>query len=296
MLRFLVNPASGGGRARRHLGRIRRRAETLEGVVEVSRNAADLVARARQAVADGVPRLVVAGGDGTMHLTIQELAASRCELALLPIGRGNDLAASLGIPRRFDEALDLACGGAVQAIDLGRAGDRWFHSYGGAGFDSAVSVTADHHPRWWPDRLTYVIAVLRTLIGFRPPTARVTWDGGSFAGPVMFVTACNAPLLGGGMKMAPAADLRDGLLDLVIVRRVTKPALLRVFPQVYRGTHVDHPALSFHRTRKATLELEPPMPLGCDGELAGKVGSKPLQLSVQPSALRVVRPPASAGR
>lgn len=235
-------------------------------------------------------RLVVAGGDGSLHLVVQALAETECELAILPCGRGNDLAKSLGIPGRFDGALELALGGSARSIDLGRAGDRWFHCYGGAGFDAEVSRTADRHPRWWPDTLTYIVAVLRTLVGFRPPRARVSWDGGVFEGEVMFVTACNAPYFGGGMNIAPDADLTDGMLDLVVVRRVSKAALLKVFPRVYRGTHVEHPAVEIYRTRKVTLAFAPPAPLGCDGELVEKMVDGQLAIEVRPRALNVIAP------
>lgn len=290
MSRFLVNPASGGGRARRFLPRLRRRAAALGAEVEVSSGGEDLTDRARRAVTDGVGRLVVAGGDGSLHLVVQALAETECELAILPCGRGNDLAKSLGIPGRFDAALDLALGGAARPIDLGRAGDRWFHCYGGAGFDAEVSRTADRHPRWWPDTLTYVVAVVRTLVGFRPPRVRVSWDGGVFEGEVMFVTACNAPYFGGGMNIAPGAEMTDGMLDLVVVRRVSKPALLKVFPRVYRGTHVGHPAVEVHRARRVALAFDPPALLGCDGEPVAEVGEEELTVEVRPGALRVVTP------
>lgn len=263
--------------------------------VEVSTGGDDLTRRARRAVSDGVERLIVDGGDGSLHLAIQALAGSGCELAILPGGRGNDLAQSLGIPRSFEPALDLAIDGAARRIDLGRAGDRWFHCYGGAGFDAAVSATADRHPRWWPDSVTYPIAVVRTLAGFRPPRARIRWDDGEFEGEVMFATACNAPFFGGGMHIAPMAEMDDGLLDLAIVRRVSRAALLRVFPRVYRGSHVGHPAVEFHRTRRVELKFETPTLLGCDGELVERVGERGLVLEAQPRALGVVAGPAAVG-
>ncbi len=106
----------------------------------------------------------------------------------------------------------------------------------------------------------------------------------------MFVTACNAPFLGGGMKMAPSADMSDGELDLVLVRRVPKAMLMRIFPRVYRGTHVDHPAVEIHRTRRVALALDRPKLLGCDGELAGDVWDEELVIEARPRALRVVTP------
>ncbi len=94
------------------------------------------------------------------------------------------------------------------------------------------------------------------------------------------------------MKIAPAADLTDGILDLVIVRAVGKVELLRIFPSVYRGAHVGHPAVSIHRTRWARVWFEPTMLLGSDGELVGEVGGDGLEISVEPRALAVVAGPS----
>jgi diacylglycerol kinase (ATP) len=288
MIRFLVNPAAGGGRATGHLAQIRRRAADLEAEVRVSCSGADLTMQARQAVEDGVGRLVVAGGDGTVHLVVQALAESSCALAVLPTGRGNDYASSLGVPRAFNAALEFAVSQETKRIDLGRAGAEWFAFYAGAGFDSETSKTAEAHPRWWPDSVTYNVAVVRTLFGYRAPVARIEYEGGKFEGEVMFATACNGPQFGGGMQIAPAADLMDGILDLVIVRAVGKIELLRIFPSVYRGQHVGHPSVSIHRTPWVRLHFDPTMLLGSDGELIGEVGPEGVEITVAPKALDVV--------
>jgi diacylglycerol kinase (ATP) len=294
VIRFLVNPTAGGGRAKRHLEEIRQRAASLDAEVRVSVSGPDLTAEAKNAVEDGVHRLIVAGGDGTVHLAVQALAGGDCSLGVLPMGRGNDYASSLGIPGRFSDALEIVISGHERSVDLGRVGSEWFAFYAGVGFDSATSKTAEGHPRWWPDSVTYVVAVVRTLFGFEPPRARVDFDGGTFEGEVMFATVCNGPQFGGGMQIAPMARLDDGALDLVIVRAVSKLELLRIFPKVYSGAHVDHPAVSFHRTTRARFSFEPSMLLGSDGELVGEVGSEVAEAIVVPQALRVVAGPASS--
>ena len=295
MFRFLVNPAAGGGRARRYLSRIRARAAALGAELHVSCSGPDLADQASRAAAAGAERLIIAGGDGSMHLAVQGLAGSDCALAVLPCGRGDDLARSIGVPARFEDALELATAGVPRPIDLGRSGDRWFVLYCGAGFDSACSVTADRQPRWWPDKLTYIAAVFRTVVGFEPPRARVEWQGGSYDGDVMFVTACNAPRFGGGMYIAPAAEMDDGQLDLVVIRSMSKlHLLLRVFPKVFKGRHVGHPAVAIHRTPWARVSFDSEQVVGCDGELIGRVQREPLELSIVPGALRVVA--GGAGR
>ncbi len=103
----------------------------------------------------------------------------------------------------------------------------------------------------------------------------------------MFATACNAPRFGGGMLIAPEAAMDDGLLDLVIVRRLAKPELLRVFPKVFRGAHVGHPGISIHRTRRVRMRFAQPALLACDGEVLGEVPADGLDVELVPGALRV---------
>lgn len=291
-VRCLVNPAAGGGAGSKALPAIRA-GLPRDAALVVSRDAAHLSAEARRAVDEGVDRLIVAGGDGSFHLVLPALVGAATRLGVVPVGRGNDFAASLGVPARVGPAVEVALGGRERRLDVGRAGDHLFAFYSGAGFDSAVSATADGHSRRLPAALTYILATLRTLIGFRPPSAHVEWEGGRFEGEVMFATVCNGPRFGGGMLIAPEAELDDGLLDLVLVRRLSKPALLRVFPRVFRGTHVGHPAISIHRTPWVRMRFDPEAQLACDGEVLGPLPAAGLEFGLLPRALRVAAPPRS---
>lgn len=285
-VRFLVNPSAGGSAGRRALPAIRACLPKGAPLV-VSRDGAHLAAEARRAVDEGVERLVVAGGDGTFHLVVPALIGAATCLGLVPVGRGNDLATSLEIPADVPEAVRVALTGHERLLDVGRAGDHRFAFYTGAGFDSAVSGTADGQSRLLPASITYVVATVRTLLRFRPPTALLEWEGGRFEGELMFATVCNGPRFGGGMLIAPDAVMDDGLLDLVIVRKVSKLALLRVFPRVFRGTHLDHPAISIHRTPWVRMRFASPALLACDGELLGPLPAEGIEIDLIPRALRV---------
>ncbi len=285
-VRALVNPAAGGGAGRRALAAIRAGLPAGTTLV-VTRDGTHLTAEARRAVDEGVERLLVAGGDGTMHLVVPSLLGAATCLGVVPVGRGNDFAASLGVPANVVDAVEMALTARARQVDVGRAGDHHFAFYAGAGFDSAVAATADGQSRLLPASVTYALATLRTLVRFRAPAALVEWEGGRFEGEVMFVTVCNGPRFGGGMRIAPDAEMDDGLLDLVLVRKVSKPELLRVFPRVFRGTHVDHPAVSIHRTPWARLRLPAEAQLACDGEVLGRLPAEGLEVDLIPGALRV---------
>jgi diacylglycerol kinase (ATP) len=286
--RFLVNPAAGRGAGASHLHELRRLASRAGAGLVVSRGADDLVEQARRAVADGVERLVVAGGDGTMHLAAQALAGTPCALGVVPLGTGNDLAGTLRIPPELEPAAARALAGEVRAIDLARVGSTVCVGYAGVGFDSEVTRFANQ-VKALRGPLVYLYSVIHTLVTFEPPALRVEHDGGVFAGRAMFVVAANLPRFGGGMRIAPDAVIDDGLLDLVIVREISRPALLAVFPKVYGGRHVGHPAVSITRTRRARIEIDRPFMMYGGGEPVHAMRpGEPVTVEAVPGALRVV--------
>jgi len=286
--RFLVNPSAGRGKSHRALSTLQRLSDEAESELRLSRSAEDLVEQARQAVADGVTRLLVAGGDGTFHYVAQSLVGSGCALGVIPLGRGNDFATDLGVPLELEAAIRFALAGPVRRIDVGRVNNRFFTGYCGVGFDSEAAQVAQRAPAVFSGPFTYVYSVLRTMLTFRPPTLSVQLDGGEFQGKAMFAVACNISRFGGGMRIAPDARVDDGALDLVIVKELGKIQLLQVFPKVYSGKHVGHPAVQIARTQTATVSVDRSMTVACDGEPIGRTDGNSLEVSLEPLALSVI--------
>lgn len=265
----------------------RRFAESIGAAFQVSRDVSDLQRKARRAVDDGVERLVVVGGDGTLLHVGEALAGSDCALGIIPAGTGNDLARSLGIPTDVDSAAEAAVEGAVRSIDIGRIDGRIYLTVAGAGFHGAVASYVADRLRVVRGPLAYPYAVLRTLASYEPPTFRVRYDGGSFGGRAWLVVLANSPTFGGGMRIAPHAELDDGLLDLVIVKNVPRATFLRIFPSVYRGRHTGHAAVVTARTNQATIEIDRPHVYYGDGEPLIRAAAQPVAFGLRPRALRV---------
>ena len=290
-VRFLVNPTAGRGSVRLRFEDLRVLASKAGAGFVVSRSAADLEHQARRAVEDGVERLVVVGGDGTMHLAAQALAGTECAMGVVAMGSGNDLAGSLGLPRKarkLDEAIRRALTGKVRRIDLIRVGETVCIGYAGVGFDSEVTRYANQvkHLR---GPLIYPWAVLHTLFTFEPPLMKVVHDNGTFLGRAMFANACNLPRFGGGMLIAPQARIDDGQLDLVIVKAIPRLALLSIFPKVYAGKHVGHPAVTLVRTRRAEFTVDREMTLYGGGEPVRPIAAgEAVAAEVMPGGLKVV--------
>lgn len=287
MIRVIVNPAAGRGRGAKSMERIRALAARAGATVEAGTSAHDVTARSRRAVDDGVERLLVAGGDGTVHAAVQALAGTACILGVLPLGRGNDLAGAMGWPRRLDEAFSQASSSPARTIDLGCAGGRFFTTVAGVGLDGEVVARVDRASRYLGGTLAYPFAAATALAGFVPPRLRVKHDTGVFEGPVVLAAIANTSRFGAGMRIAPAADPADGWIDLIIVRAVATWRLLSLLPRVYLGTHVRHPAVCSFRTRRVEVSSDRPIVLQADGEVLADVGASPVIVEVRPRALRV---------
>jgi diacylglycerol kinase (ATP) len=240
----------------------------------------------------GVDVLVVCGGDGMVHLGAELCAGTALPLGIVAAGTGNDVASALGLPvHDAVAAAEVIARGHLRRIDAGRAVDvdgvvRWWVGVLGAGFDSLVNERANG---WaWPrGRLRYTLAVARELPVFRPVPFVLEVDGRRQETRAMLVAVGNGPSYGGGMRVCPEADPADGVLDVVVVRALSIPAFLRVFPRVFAGTHVRHPAVEVLRARRVRLEA-PGIVAFADGE---RIGPLPLDCEVVPGALRVLVSP-----
>ena len=248
------------------------------------------------AVASGVDALVVVGGDGMVHLGLNALAGSdlphgTVPLGIVPTGTGNDMARALGIrahdvPAACATVLAaLASGGRL--IDAGRAtsagSSRWFAGVVSAGFDAAVNERANAW-RWPRGKARYHLAMLRELASFRAIQYTVTADGERWQQGAMLISVANGQSIGGGMKITPDAVIDDGYLDLFIVGPLSRSGLLKVFPKVFSGGHLGHPAVHIRRARKVELSADNVVAYA-DGE---RIGPLPLTVEVVAGAVRVL--------
>jgi diacylglycerol kinase (ATP) len=283
--RLLFNASAAKGRAAEWLERLR--AESgLD--VRVPATAAEMESQARRAAEEGLGRILVAGGDGTLHHAIQGLAGSDCSLGIVPTGTGNDLARALGIYMDPLKAARRALRGVSRRIDLGRIGRRLFVGVIGLGFDGEVNRFVNEMSGGPSGSLAYPYALLRTLWRFEPPVLRVEHEGGIFEGRAMLAVLANSPFFGGGMRIAPAAELDDGWLDLVIVERVARIRFVILFPRVYRGSHTRHPLVRSLRVRSATFRADRALTFYADGEAVMPLGEAGATVEVLPRSLSVV--------
>jgi diacylglycerol kinase (ATP) len=282
---LLVNPASGSGRGAR-AGRIAAATLRAEGhrVRElVGRDRDEAADLAATALADEPSGLVVVGGDGMVHLALPLLAGTPVPLGVVPAGTGNDVARYLGVPRRDPAAAArVVTDGRLRTIDLARVGDGYYATVLASGFDSRVNERAN--AMTWPrGQLRYDLAVAAELRTFAPLRYTLELDGRRRDVDAMLVAVGNGPSYGGGLRMCEGAVLDDGLLDVVVIRRLSKAGLVATFPRLFRGTHVTIPQYEHHRVRRVSVAA-PGIAAYADGE---RLGTLPLTVDVAPRALTV---------
>jgi len=243
----------------------------------------------QKAIADSVDTVLVVGGDGAMHGVLDLLADTDLTFGLLPAGTGNDMARTLDIPvKDHDAAIDIVLGGNSRCIDLASVGEdgTLVATVVASGFDSKVNERANAI-RWPRGNMKYNLAIIAELRTFQPLAFSLTLDDGEvLQRHAMLVAVGNGPSFGRGLRICEGAALDDGLLDVVVINPVSKLKLLRVFPQLYRGTHTSLPQFERHRVRSVTLDSPDVVAYG-DGE---RLGHLPRTVRVRPASLTVFCP------
>ncbi len=298
----VLNPKSKNGATGRRWRAIEPRARAVLGpiAVEPTRAPRDAVRIAREAARAGVRRIVVAGGDGTTGEVVTGLldagAAGACEIALLPLGTGGDLARGLGVPRDVGEALARIAAGKTRRVDAGRAeytdarGERRsvaFLNVASLGMSGLVTRLVNETPKTLGGRVSFLAGTLRALARWRSQPVTLRLDGEVVhEGRLHLATAANGSYFGGGMRVAPGAAIDDGLLDVVIVGDVSKAELLWRLPLLYRGAHVGLPNVRSLRGRRLEADAAPgSVWTEIDGE---PLGMLPAAYEIVPGAITLV--------
>lgn len=285
---MLVNPHSAGGRTLKLLPEVERRLESWSIPYRVVRTESleHGIGEARRAVEAGeLP--VVMSGDGLVGQVGGALAGTDALMGIIPGGRGNDLARVLGIPLEVEPAIDLLASGVTREIDVAEANDSRFLSIASCGFDSEANRVANEARRI-PGRLVYVYAALRALAAWRPATFDLVLDGTPRRVSGYTAAVANGGAYGGGMLLAPGAELDDGLLDVVTVADVGKLRFLANLPKVFNGRHTDNDEVEVHRAAEVTVAADRPFAVYGDGD---HITDLPATFRVLRRALRVIAPP-----
>ncbi|HEV3228420.1 MAG TPA: diacylglycerol kinase family protein [Solirubrobacteraceae bacterium] len=284
---LIVNPSAAGGRPQRLLAGVRR---ALEGDgVELRVESTRSLDHARELAREAAGREEVAvtlGGDGLVGAVAGELAVVDGLLGILPGGRGNDFARVLGIPLDAEEACAVISTGIERRLDLGEVNGRPFIGIASAGFDSVANRIANEAPARLGN-LVYAYGALRALATWRPARFDLELDGERRSFEGYSVAAANSKAYGGGMFLAPDAELDDGLLDVVVGEHSSKRHFLATLPKVFKGEHVHDPTVHVWRCAELRVSADRPFVMYADGD---PIGELPVVVRVRARVLRALVP------
>ena len=286
-LAVLVNPTAGAGRALAALPAIRDELERIDADFHILETTSAHNAREAARTAAAADEAVAAlGGDGLVGTLAGVLCGTGVPLALLPGGRGNDLARVLGVPTVPADAARVAAEGEERAIDVAELNGVSYVGIASCGFDSEANRIANE-ARLVRGNLVYVYAALRALAAWKHANFEVTVDGQHHSTTGWSVAVANSKAYGGGMYLVPHAELDDGRLDVMLSGATSKLRFLRNLPKVFNGSHVDEPNLQFVRGERVEIRADRSFVVYADGD---PIGELPVTIRVAKQALRVIVP------
>ena len=289
---LFINPAAGRGRTGRRMSRI------MDILVEASvafelyasRSEGDLEEQVWTNVQSGADRIIVAGGDGSIHEAVNGImrAERSARLGVIPTGTGNDFAKACTIPLDWEHATRLladrlSVDATSRRIDIGRMNDRYFANGAGIGFDAKVTQVARSY-RWRVGDLVYLLAIFRCMLdGIATPDMTIVSDELQWSGPVTLANISNGAWVGGMFHIAPMADNSDGMLELLIAGPVSRLRMTSLLPKLIRGKHMSEPEISHVSSRRIRIDASAPVPSHLDGEVQSLATS--FDIAVLPEAL-----------
>ena len=299
-IKFIVNPNADRGRAWQMVTDLRPLVEKYGGAdwsgTVYPTHATELACQAAEA---GYSLVIAAGGDGTVHEVINGLMKvpleNRPRLGIIPLGSGNDFAHSIGIFGSPLEALNKIYTGQPKYIDLGMfdigLGKReYFNNTFGLGFDATVTIYT-HRLTYLRGFLMYLVAVLRTIaLKLDAPMMHISTDDESWNEETIMMVVCNGPREGGGFLVAPDSDSSDGYLNYASVCRVSRLMMLRLIPEVMKGTHGRFSQVRLGKLQRIQIQSEKPIAIHADGEVLADFGSdiRNVTVEVVPSAIAIM--------
>ena len=287
---FIVNPVAGHGRGARAIPLIERilSERGLEGKFWVTQRPDEATGIAKSLVQRDARIIVVVGGDGTVQEVANATIGTDTALGIVPAGSGDDFVKALGIPKEIPTALDMALGGSVQIIDVGRIDERYFVNAVGIGFDAMVGAEKEKAV-FFRGFGAYLWGLLKTFFRYRSPVMRICFGDQQIERKILMATIGNGTCCGGGFYLTPDAVLDDGLLDVCVVRHLSRFKLLWHLPKVLKGTHTGLDEVTMAQCRAITVESDVPLMIHADGEIWPE---KPTRVDIElvPKALKVVVP------
>jgi diacylglycerol kinase (ATP) len=297
--RLIVNPAAGAGKTAKKWPQIMSflKSSGLRFEHDLTEAPGHAIELAKAAARKGYEIIVSVGGDGTINEIVNGLhdsgSIADVTLGIVGTGTGGDYIRTIGIPRHYEASCQRLLNPQKLTVDLGvveypnngQMARRLFVNFAGLGFDAEIVRATTQKYKALGSVASYLMGLLSTLMLYQNQEVSLELDGEAENRKVCAVMMSNGKYGGGSMLVAPHADPRDGLLDVLIIDDLSKPDLLWSLPRIYRGTHLTHPKVTMKKAREIYIQTRQPLSLQADGEL---LGESPARFSVLPAALNII--------
>jgi YegS/Rv2252/BmrU family lipid kinase len=288
---FIVNPAAGKGKALELVSFIKNyfKEKPDECLIKITEYPGHATQIAKEYSIDGDCRIYSLGGDGTINEIVNGMAGTNASLGIIPTGSGNDFLRSIHPEYTIREMIEDTINGVEKKIDLARVNDRYFINISSIGFDAEVVFNAIKFKRvpGVTGSMAYLISLFYTIFKNKINEITINIDGTEMKLRILLAAIANGRYYGGGMLPAPDAKMDDGLLDVCLVREVSRFKIFNLFPKYMKGLHGEIEEVSFHRGRKIRIEGRNAIPLNIDGEI---VTAKAIEYEILEDAIKVIYP------
>lgn len=269
---FIINPVAGKGKTLNLIPEIREYFQIagIECIIEVTKRPGHATEIAAQYASEEDCRIYSVGGDGTLNEVLNGMAGSKCTLAVIPSGSGNDFIRSITIKKDFSNILKETIQGTEHEIDLARVNGRYYINLSAMGFDALVVYNTQKFKKmpFVTGSLAYVLGILDTIIGYQNNNLKIVIDGKTIEKKSLLISVANGKYCGGGMLASPYASVDDGLLDICLVGEMSRLEVFKLFPKFMKGEHGQIKGVSFERGSKVEIECAKQVVLHIDGEVS----------------------------
>ena len=290
MYLFILNPTAGRGRSVRKFEEVKAvfDEKKIEYKVWETTYAGEATLLAKKAADEGYKNIISVGGDGTILEVATGLVGADCNMGIIPAGTGNDFVRSLGLTTDVIVAAETILSGNAEKVDIAKTEeDKYFMNVAGCGFDTEVLYYTERFKKNFKGQVAYIMGVLSALFRYSYIKARIELDDRVVEQDIYLVAVANGKTYGGGMNVAPGADVQDGYFDITVIDRVSKLTVLKILPKFIKGKHAGVRQIRNYRSKKVRIISEKEVPINMDGEI---IGTTPMAFEILPSALNVFMP------
>lgn len=288
---FIINPKAGKGKAMEIIPEIKKIFKEIEEefIIEITERPGHATELVKNYVKKGNYRVYAVGGDGTLNEVLNGIGNSESCLGVIPNGSGNDFIRSICKKTVFKDILKSTILGKAKQIDVVKINDRYFINISSIGIDAEVVCNARKLKNlpFISGRLAYILSVFITIFKYKWRHIQLKIDDKEIESTITLLALANGKYYGGGMKVAPYADLEDGILDLCIINKLSRIRMLTLFPKLIKGKHEDIKEVSFYKGRKITLIAKEEIAVNIDGEI---IKSQQIQCNIIPKGIKVIIP------